>query len=187
MALSDRDRRSLIILGAVAGAAVLFFLVKMLLGGGGEEQVQGAPTTQPTGVEATASPSASATPSPRQTPPPIILAGQRDPFSIPPVLSPVPSGGGTGGTSPPPSGGGGTSPPPSGGGSSTTIGGHDVSLLDIFAGGTKVQVEVDGTVYTVSEGDTFAQGDFQLVSISGDCARFLFGDEAFTLCLNPQK
>ncbi len=185
MALSDRDRRSLIILGAVAGAAVLFFLVRMLLGGGGDEQVQDAPTTQPTGVEA-ASPSPSATPSPRQTPPPILLVGQRDPFSVPPVLSPQPSGS-------PSDGGGGDGDGDGGGdggdgdGSSTTIGGHDVSLLDIFAGGTKAQVEVDGTVYTVSEGDTFAGGDFQLVSISGDCARFLFGDEAFTLCLNPQK
>jgi hypothetical protein len=59
-------------------------------------------------------------------------------------------------------------------------------LDDIFAGGTKAQVEVDGTVYTVSEGDTFDDG-FTLESISGSCARFSHGSQTFTLCLNPQK
>jgi hypothetical protein len=66
------------------------------------------------------------------------------------------------------------------------MGGHTVVLLDIFQGGTKVQVEVDGTVYTVSVGETFA-GNFRLVSISGNCARFVFGDEGFTLCTSPRK
>jgi hypothetical protein len=66
------------------------------------------------------------------------------------------------------------------------MGGHTVVLLDIFQGGTKVQVEVDGTVFTVSVGETF-DGNFRLVSISGSCARFVFGDEGFTLCTSPQK
>jgi hypothetical protein len=33
----------------------------------------------------------------------------------------------------------------------------------------------------VDEGKRFA-GHFELVSVSGNCARFLFGDESFSLC-----
>jgi hypothetical protein len=76
-----------------------------------------------------------------------------------------------------------------GGGSSITIGGHTVVLLDTFpaADPDHAQVEVDGQVYSVAEGDTFAQGEFELVSITGDCATFLFGDEQFTLCATSPK
>ena len=62
-------------------------------------------------------------------------------------------------------------------------------LLDIFpsGGGEVAQVEVDGKVYTCREGETFAEGQFELVSIDGDCATFLFGDERFTLCATSPK
>src|SRR3990172_9408617 len=154
MALSPRDRRAVMILGGVAGAAiVVFVLLSVLRGGGGEE-------AQPTPVEPggpTPAPTATATPTPRPTLPPMVLAGSRDPFSIPPALQTP------------------------GGGSSTTVGGHTVVLLDIFADGTRAQVEVDGDVFTVSVGETF-DDNFRLVSISGECARFVFGDEGFTLC-----
>ncbi|MFB3737409.1 MAG: hypothetical protein ACE14W_00410 [Candidatus Velamenicoccus archaeovorus] len=196
MALSDRDRRALIVLGAVAGVAIIaFILLNVLGGGGGTEAGSPAPviTTSPA-----PSPSVSPTPTPRETLPPVVLAGSRDPFSIPPALqttaAPTASGSVGPTTTPPPTGGTSTPPPTSptetpttpGGGQSTKVGGHTVVLLDVFAGGTKAQVEVDGKVYTVSEGQTFA-GSFELVSISGECARLLFGDEAFTLCTNPQK
>lgn len=64
-----------------------------------------------------------------------------------------------------------------------TIGGHRVTLLDIFTrdGRPMAQVRVDGDTYVVAEGDTFA-GNFKLGSIQGGCANFLFGDQAFTLC-----
>jgi len=189
MALSPRDRRALMLLGAAAGVALLAFVfLNVLRGGGGEEAAPPPPPPISTGG-----------PTPRETLPPVVLAGSRDPFSIPPSLqtgSPPPSGsvsppppGGTGTVPPPPPPGGtGTSPPPTtpGGGQSTTMGGHTVVLLDIFQGGTKVQVEVDGTVFTVSVGETF-DGNFRLVSISGSCARFVFGDEGFTLCTSPRK
>jgi hypothetical protein len=61
-----------------------------------------------------------------------------------------------------------------------------VVLVDIFSSGTKAQVEVDGTVYTVSKGGTFAT-TFKLVSISGTCASFLNGDQSFTLCETANK
>jgi hypothetical protein len=199
MALSPRDRRALMLFGAAAGVALLAFVfLNVLRGGGGEE----APPPPPISTGGpTPAPTVSPTPTPRETLPPVVLAGSRDPFSIPPSLqtgSPPPPGGSVsppppGGTGtvppPPPPGGTGTSPPPPttpGGGQSTTMGGHTVVLLDIFQGGTKVQVEVDGTVFTVSVGETF-DGNFRLVSISGSCARFVFGDEGFTLCTSPRK
>jgi hypothetical protein len=77
-----------------------------------------------------------------------------------------------------------TGPGDGGGGSSgETIGGRRVRVVDVFAGrnGRRVQVQVDGTVYTVDEGDRFAQ-NFQLLSTSGQCATMLFGDDEFTLC-----
>jgi hypothetical protein len=201
MALSPRDRRALILLGAAAGVALLAFVFLNVLRGGGGEEVAPPPPISTGGP--TPAPTVSPTPTPRETLPPVVLAGSRDPFSIPPALqtgSPPPSGSvsppptGTGttppgtGTTPPPTGTGTPTPTPTtpGGGQSTTIGDHTVVLIDIFKGGTKVQVEVDGTVFTVSVGETF-DGNFRLVSISGSCARFVFGDEGFTLCTSPQK
>ncbi len=69
------------------------------------------------------------------------------------------------------------------GGGGENVGGHRVSLVDVFrdAGRQRAQVQVDGTVYTVDEGDRFAES-FQLLSLNGDCATMLFGDDQFTLC-----
>jgi hypothetical protein len=194
MALSARDKRAVTILGGVAGLALAAFLLMKVLGGGGGEEAAsppvvptGGPTTQP-------SPTASPT-TPRETLPPVVLAGARDPFSPPPLFA-SPSGGvspsGTStaapsGTGTPTSTASPTSSPTSpGGGASSTMGGHTVVLVDIFDGGSKAQIEVDGTVYTVNEGDDF-DDNFRLASISGSCARVQFGDEASTICLNPQK
>ena len=67
------------------------------------------------------------------------------------------------------------------------IGGHDVRLLDVFRHGKRVQVEVDGHVYTVEEGATF-DDNFKLVRIlDGRCALFLFGDQSFELCAQQKK
>jgi hypothetical protein len=38
----------------------------------------------------------------------------------------------------------------------------------------------------VEVGETFAD-NFELMSISGDCATFLFGDQSFTLCEEAPK
>ena len=83
-----------------------------------------------------------------------------------------------------------TQPTAPGGGSSTTIGGYDVVLLDVFVlgGDDAVQVEIDGTVYSITEGESFGPGQsFELRSVSGNCATFVFGDAPFTLCVTPQK
>lgn len=70
-----------------------------------------------------------------------------------------------------------------GGGDGESVGGHRVRVIDVFArgGSRRAQVQVDGTVYTVDEGERFAQ-NFQLLSTSGQCATMLFGDDEFTLC-----
>jgi hypothetical protein len=187
MALSPRDKRAVTILGAVAGVAIVGFLLMNVLGGGGGEPV--TPPVVASGGPVT-SPSPSASPStPRETLPPVALAGARDPFSPPPVFV-SPSGGvspsGTSSGTSSPSLGPTSSPTSPGGGASATMGGHTVVLIDIFDGGTKAQIEVDGTVYTVNEGDRF-DDNFRLASISGSCATVQFGDEASTICLNPQK
>jgi hypothetical protein len=57
--------------------------------------------------------------------------------------------------------------------------GYRVKVVDVFRNGA--QVEVEGTVYTLDEGERFAS-KFQLVSSSGECATMLFGDDEFTLC-----
>ena len=54
--------------------------------------------------------------------------------------------------------------------------------LDSIAGtGNKLDVSVDGKVYTVEPGATF-DDNFKLVKIDGKCAKFLFGDQSFELC-----
>jgi len=186
MALSARDRRTVTIGGVVVGVLLLGFVLFSVLGGGDEGPLDiGPPVTPPT---------TSPTPSPGTGPPVQSFTG-RDPFSVPPALSPSPSPTTTGsptspGSSPSPtSPGSSPSPTAPGGGSSQGVGGSTVVLLDIFQrdGATRVQVEVDGTVFDVGIGDQFAGGRFELQSVSGNCARFLFGDESFTLCLNVQK
>jgi hypothetical protein len=105
----------------------------------------------------------------------------KDPFK--PLVTASTGGSPTGessGTSESTSTGSGTSGSTS---SASETGGHTVSLVQIFTEGgeQKAQVRVDGTSYTVSEGETFA-GSFQLVSIEETCASVLFGDDQFTLC-----
>lgn len=199
MPLSERDRRTLIIGGVVLGVILVGFLLFTLLSGGGGDDASILPVpgggTRPGG-------SVSETPSPTPSVSPIQNFSGRDPFSVPPILAPIstsvptsPPTGPTGPTTSPPTSPSTTfpptSPPPTnpGGGSSKVIGGHTVVLLDVFDrfGVTRVQVEVDGQVYNVAAGSTFAAGQFKFVSASGNCASFLFGDEAFSLCATSSK
>jgi hypothetical protein len=181
---------------------VAFVLVNVLLKGTGGSSPTLPPIAAPSGSTSSGTPSVA--PSATNTPaPPTVPPGQnftgRDPFSVPPALQPSASGGSTSPPSsgPPPSGSTppptstSTTPPPSnpGGGSSIVIGGHTVVLLDTFRrGGTaRAQVEVDGVVYSVAVGQTFAGGQFQLRSTSGNCATFDFGDQPFALCFTASK
>jgi hypothetical protein len=87
----------------------------------------------------------------------------------------------TGGTGTGGSGSGGT-----GSGSGTaevSLTGRPVTLERISSRGSEdvARVAVGRQTFTVSEGQRFSQ-HFELVSISRHCARFLFGDESFSLC-----
>ena len=79
-------------------------------------------------------------------------------------------------TPPPPDGGDGDRP-----GNKILIGGHNVKLVSVAGNGKKLDVQVDGNVYTVEPGATF-DDNFKLVKIDGECAKFLFGDQSFELC-----
>ncbi len=197
MPLADRDRRTLIIGGVIVGVLLVGLLLFTLLSGGGGTEA--LPSFPPPG-----SPPPSAAPSttPTTVPQPVAVFTGRDPFSKPgafvtassssgsPTGSPTSGSGSGSGTGSPSSSS--SSPPPTqpGNGSSESVGGHQVVLLDTFTanGQTRAQVEIDGTVYNVSVGESFGPGNrYELRSVSGDCATFLFGDESFTLCTTPQK
>ena len=70
-----------------------------------------------------------------------------------------------------------------GAGTATTPGGtsteRQVALVSINGGTAKVTV--DGTAYTVSEGESFA-GGYRAVDINSECATFESDTTSFTLC-----
>jgi hypothetical protein len=220
MALAERDRRALIIFGAVLVVALAAYFLLGKKGEGAPAAAESPSVTSPFSPAPSTSPTGSPHVTPRTPPPSGLPLAGKDPFS--PLVNPSSSGGGgpsttgptgTSGptgttgptgtsnpTSPTPTGTGTSSPTPTGptptvsppASPSTApgahIGGHTVTLLDIFTrdGVAKAQVQVDSTVYTVSVGDTFSDG-FKLLSITGSCATFTHAGQQFVLCENPQK
>jgi len=214
MPLTDRDKRTLRIGGIILGVLLVGFLLMKLLSGGGEEEA--LPTSSPL-RPATSGPGGGATETPSLTPSPVLVLPVRDPFAIPtgfPISSTgsstdtgATSSTGTGTTSTStistststststvsspggPGTGDGTSSHGSSSSASTTIGGHQVTLLDVSSDGVEqATVEVDSTVYHPTAGDSFGPNrQYMLQSVSGNCATFLFGDEAFTLCVAQNK
>ncbi len=214
MPLSQRDRRTLIIGGVIMAVMLVAFFVfnstqsdevagpsfaPLAPGSSSGAPTTSGPTTVPSGSGSQTAPPTSPTGVP-------VFAGARDPFSIPPGLAPTTTTSTSDGTTIPPTDGtttpptdgtttpptDGTTTPPTvpGGGSSTVIDGHTVVLLDVFTtpGGTQMaQVEVDGHVYNPAVGDSFDAGRFELRSVSGDCASFLYGDQQFALCATSPK
>jgi hypothetical protein len=184
--MSSRNRRALLLVGSllVVGAALLFLFV---LKGGEESPVAGTPAAG--GFVAPAPSPSPVEPDKKAAPERLVFSG-RDPFnpaegggSIEPLVN-VSPGAPVPGVSP-----AATPPAAPTGGSSASIGGSTVVLIDIFTSGgdEQAQVEVDGTVFTVSEGESFDGGRFELVTIDGTCADFLYGDQSFTLCETANK
>jgi hypothetical protein len=70
------------------------------------------------------------------------------------------------------------------GGATTSVSGHSVTLLSTSRkqGIVHAQVTVDANTYGPSVGQRFAT-NFELVSAGGGCARILYGDSSFTLCV----
>ena len=187
--------QQLAIVGGVLVVVLLGLVYFFFLRGGGEEEVI-APPPQAEGV-----------PAPEETVPPAEEDGDddddtgqvenfdvfapRDPFKplvsaggVPGGGTAAPAGGGDGdgGAGEPTDPGDGTEPtaPDDDG---ETVGDHRVKVVDVYVenGENRAQIQVDGSVYTVDEGEEFAN-NFRLVSASGRCATILFGDDEFTLC-----
>jgi hypothetical protein len=181
--MSGRERNLLIVLGVIVLAAGGFFLFTSL---GGEEE-QAAPTTvvpSPPPIEAT--PGTEAGEPPSEAPSVFRFFGGRDPF-VPLIVAETTAVGGETTAAE-------TGEAPAGGEVQPVTEGAEAQQEDLggFAGGKRfevvnvvdadtVQVEVEGDAFTVDEGERFAR-NFEVASVSGSCARFLFGDESFTLC-----
>lgn len=172
MPMSPRDRRALIIFGAVTiVAAAVFFL---FIAKGPKSTTAGAPRGPRVTVN---QPAPTPTPTKAKKQKQVLVFSGRDPFD------PTQGGGSVAAPASAPI----VAPPGSAsspiGGSSKNVGGKTVVLVDIFTedGAEKAQVEVDGTVYTVGEGDSFDDG-YRLVSIDGTCASFTHDASSFTLC-----
>jgi hypothetical protein len=174
MTLSPRDRRLLIGLGAFVAVAAVWFLFL-------HKSPKAADTIAPLPQVSQGAPAPAPSPTKAKHKKVLVFSG-RDPFCCNPTTSAAVS---STGSSVAPAGSPSSGPS---GGSSETFNGETIVLVDIFVsdGNDQAQVEVDGTVYTVSPGDAFA-GDFALVSISGTCADFTFQSESFTLCETANK
>jgi hypothetical protein len=190
----DRNRRALIVLGAVFAAALLFFLVlkPIFFGGGGNDNESSLPPPS-SGTSPPATTTTTARPAPEET---FEVFGSKNPFQPPnavPGTTPTDGSGGTTATTAP-GGTGGTTETTvpdggTGGGGASGAGtepraSQRVALLDVYQqnGATVADVRVNSTVYTqLAPGEEFA-GSYQVVSLQGTCGSFLFGDERFRLC-----
>ncbi|MEX2275643.1 MAG: hypothetical protein WEA10_08815 [Actinomycetota bacterium] len=189
--MTERDKRALIILGALVGAALVFFLVTQVLLGG-EEEPAAAPAPAPAAgatdpTEPVPEPEPSETPTATQTPRSVTNFSGRDPFSTPPeLISPTAVASDT--TSPvtDPT----TEPQPDNGTGPTSddtsnVTGRQVTLNAVYlrSGDPKVSVEVEDKAYTKGVGEIFAQ-NYRVSSIdmASNCATFIYGDESFELC-----
>jgi hypothetical protein len=167
MAMSPRNKRALAGLTGVAVAALAAGAFFFFTSGGGQEPGSTPVAPAAPAPKAPKKDGKDAKPAKHRTPK-FAFFGGRDPF-VPLVVADT-----SGGVASVGSPGGGQQVA-----DQTTVGGHDVSLIDI--NGDRVQVSVDGQTYNVEPGESFA-GNFELVSVSGGCANFLFGDQSFTLC-----
>jgi|SRR6185503_9501272 len=176
MPISARDRRLLIVFGAVTVLAAVFFLFI-------HKSPKAIETFQPIPGVNQSSPTPAPSPTGDGKHKQVLVFSGRDPFCCAPTTDATLSS--TSGSSVSPAGSPSSGPS---GGSSATFNGQTIVLVDIFSSGgqDQAQVEVDGTVYTVSPGDSFS-GDFTLVSIDGTCADFTFQGSGFSLCETANK
>ncbi|MGH2693882.1 MAG: hypothetical protein ACRDJJ_03605 [Actinomycetota bacterium] len=182
-ALEGRNRNvQVAVVAALLIAALVVVWFAFLSGGDAEETSQ--PTSPPAGAANPEPDEKAAAPRGKKGPVETFeVFAPKDPFD--PLVSEGGGGGTTEGTTGGSTGGSNTGaaggPAPALAGES--VGGHTVRLVDVFTAGgrQRAQVQVDGTVYTVDEGETFAES-FKLMSVSGECASMLFGDDQFSIC-----
>jgi len=188
MPMTERDKRAVIILGALVGAALVFFLVTQVLLGGDEEPVAApapAPATEPS--DTVPAPEPTESPTEVKTPPTVTNFSGRDPFSTPPELI-TPTASASGLTSPVTEAT--TEPQPADenaptNGATTNVTGKSVTLNAVYlrSGDPKVSVEVEEKAYTKSVGEVFAENyRVSSIDLASNCATFVYGDESFELC-----
>jgi len=185
--MTTRERNMLIVLGIIVVGALAFFFLFM---GGEEDQQETAPTPTSSPAPTPASPDVGEpTEEPPEPPRVVTFFGGRDPFT--PLVEEAPDGPTDGGTPPsdgettPPADGDtdGETPPPDGDPTDEDgigVTGRPVVLIDVIDE-QSAQVQVDGVPITVREGQRFARL-YRIVSVEANCARFLYGDESFSLC-----
>ncbi|HEX2024999.1 MAG TPA: hypothetical protein VHH92_01255 [Actinomycetota bacterium] len=195
--MSARERNMLILLGVIVLLAGGFLLFTMLGGDEPEQQAAPTPTASPPPIPAEPG-TGVGEPEPQEPPRAITFFGGRDPF-VPLVVEAAGGGGTTPTEAQPaaptettgttggevPTGGEPVEPVPEGAEESQAdeggiVGGKRFDLVGVVDQET-VEVEVDGDALTLTEGQRF-RDHYQLVSVAGTCARFLFGDDGFTLC-----
>lgn len=187
--MTPPKNRRLVVFIAVGGLLVGALLAYNLFGKGSDSS-SAAKASAPASNAITASKTASSTTSTTAPPgEPSVPGGTFDVFAtrnpFEPVVQITPSTPiettptTTGGTSPTTTPTTPTTAPPS----QNPSAGTPVALIDVFEqdGQTLVRVQVGSTVYTVAAGQTFATS-YKLVSVSGTCAQFLYGDSPFSLC-----
>jgi hypothetical protein len=184
--------RQVLLVAALVGVLVLLLgllVVRPLLSGGTEE------ATTPPAVTAAAAPATTPQligPSTSVAPPGETVGSVKDPFK--PLLSAgaasaatdaglTPAGGGTAGATPTTIAATQPTVPGAGAGTAATPGGATAErkVTLVKAAGNSAKVTVDGTSYTVEEGESFA-GDYRAVTIGDECASFESGTTPFTLC-----
>jgi hypothetical protein len=171
----------LLVMFGVLVLGLLWFFVIMPVFFQNEEVIETPPAARPGAAASPQAEEAAPAEPPAET---FEVFESKDPFR--PLVSDAgpagaATGGGAGGTGGTTNGGTGTANGTGAGGAPAPSGGQRVSLLDIIESDNKAQVKVGSTVYTVAAGEVFAD-NFKVVSISGNCATMLHGDDKFTLC-----
>jgi hypothetical protein len=199
MAASPGSNRRITIVLIVGGVFIALLAAYSLLGGGGGGGGGNSGTSSlgPPASVTGGGAAAAATPSTTAPGAPTLPNDQqfdvfatRDPFEPAVQIDTTPETGSTGGTTDTGSTGGTTTPTdttPPATSSPNPSAGTTVAVIDVFdqGGVTMARVQVGSTVYTVAAGQTFATS-YKVVSLSGTCGQFLFGDSPFSLCEGEQ-
>jgi hypothetical protein len=189
--MNAQERKRLIVLGCVLGVLVAAFVARAVFGGGGSSSSSTSNTSPAASNPFQPVPPQNTTSVP-PSPPTFPVYGSKNPFEpvIQVPVSTTPTTSSSGGSTT-------TTTQPSGGSTTTTTTvpsnnpqpSQTVTLIDVFRdtdGTVKARVQVGSTVYTVAEGDTFANGTYRVVSLDDPCGQFLFGDSPFKLCVGEQ-
>ncbi len=192
MADARPNNKRLMIVLAVGGVAIALFAAYSLLSGGGSGNDAAVAPSQSQTADITHG-GTQTTPSTTTPGAPQIPSGEFDVFATRNPFEPaiqVTDSTDTGATTPTPD----TTPPanvtpvePTTPASPEPSAGTTVAVIDVYeeGGATLAVVQVGSTQYTVAAGQVFATS-YKVVSLSGTCGQFMYGDSPFSLCEGEQ-